>query len=81
VPNRRIVYSYEMYADAARISVSLATIEFVTSADGTTLTWTEHGVYLDGIDGSQAPIRRIGGTTKLLDGLTRYLAEQPATLL
>jgi uncharacterized protein YndB with AHSA1/START domain len=78
VPNRRIIYSYEMYADDARISVSLATIEFAPSADGTTLTWTEHGTYLDGIDGSQAPIRRVGGTTKLLDALARYLAEDTA---
>ena len=75
VPNRRIVYSYEMYADDARISVSLATIELAPSADGTTLTWTEQGAFLDGIDGSQAPARRIGGTTTLLESLARYLAE------
>jgi uncharacterized protein YndB with AHSA1/START domain len=81
VPNRRIIYGYEMYADDARISVSLATIEFAASAGGTTVTWTEQGTYLDGIDGSQAPTRRIGGTTRLLDGLNRFLAEQPATEL
>jgi uncharacterized protein YndB with AHSA1/START domain len=80
VADRRIVYSYEMYADGARISVSLATIEFAPSADGTTLTWTEQGVFLDGIDGPQAPTRRIGGTTKLLAGVARYLAERPTTL-
>ncbi|HYB18427.1 MAG TPA: SRPBCC domain-containing protein [Streptosporangiaceae bacterium] len=34
VPDRRIVYSYEMYAGAARISVSVATIEFAKSGDG-----------------------------------------------
>jgi uncharacterized protein YndB with AHSA1/START domain len=79
VPNRRIVYSYEMSADGARISVSLATIEFATSAAGTTLTWTEQGTYLDGIDGSEAPTRRVGGTTTLLDGLTRYLADHERT--
>jgi uncharacterized protein YndB with AHSA1/START domain len=74
VPNRRIVYSYEMYADGARISVSLATIEFETIAEGTTLTWTEQGAYLDGIDGSQAATRRLRGTTRLLDRLAQYLA-------
>ena len=75
VPDQRIVYSYEMYADDARISVSVATIEFAKSGDGTVLTWTEQGAYLDGIDGAQAPTLREGGTTEMLDGLTRYLAE------
>ncbi|MGO9962370.1 MAG: SRPBCC domain-containing protein [Acidimicrobiales bacterium] len=78
VPDRRVVYSYEMYADDARISVSVATIEFAKSGDGTALTWTEQGAYLDGIDGSQAPALRKEGTTEMLDGLTRYLSNQPA---
>jgi hypothetical protein len=68
-----------MYADGTRISVSVATIEFVNSGDGTTLTWTEQGAYLDGIDGPQAPALRKGGTTEMLDGLTRYLMAQPAS--
>jgi uncharacterized protein YndB with AHSA1/START domain len=79
VPDQRIVYSYEMYADGARISVSVATIEFAKSGDGTALTWTEQGAYLDGIDGPQAPALRKGGTTEMLDGLTRHLASQPAS--
>jgi uncharacterized protein YndB with AHSA1/START domain len=79
VPDQRIVYSYEMYADGVRISVSVATIEFAKSGDGTALTWTELGAYLDGIDGPQAPSLRKGGTTEMLDGLTRYLADQPAS--
>jgi uncharacterized protein YndB with AHSA1/START domain len=78
VPDQRIVYSYEMYADDVRISVSLATIEFVKSADGTELTWTEQGTYLDGIDGTEAPELRRGGTAEMLDGLTSYL-ERRAT--
>jgi uncharacterized protein YndB with AHSA1/START domain len=76
VPDQRIVYSYEMYADDVRISVSLATIEFVKSADGTELTWTEQGTYLDGIDGTEAPELRRGGTAEMLDGLTSYLERQ-----
>ena len=79
VPDRRIVYSYEMYADDARISVSVATIEFAESADGTALTWTEQGAYRDGIDGPQAPALREEGTTEMLDGLTLYLSKQPAS--
>ena len=74
-PDQRIVYSYEMYADGARISVSVATIEFAKSGDGTALTWTEQGAYLDGIDGPQAPALRKEGTAEMLDGLTRYLTK------
>jgi uncharacterized protein YndB with AHSA1/START domain len=73
VPEQRIVYSYEMYANHARISVSVATIEFAKSGDGTALTWTEQGAYLDGIDGAQAPALRKEGTAEMLDGLARYL--------
>ena len=73
VPDQRIIYSYEMYADDARISVSVATIEFAKVAEGTRLTLTEQGVYLDGIDGEQAPSLRRGGTEGMLDNLTGYL--------
>jgi len=73
VPDQRIVYSYEMYANDVRISVSVTTLEFGKSGDGTTLTWTEQGAYLDGIDGPQAPRFREEGTAEMLDGLTRYL--------
>jgi uncharacterized protein YndB with AHSA1/START domain len=79
VPDQRIVYSYEMYADGARISVSVATIEFAKIGEGTALTWTEQGVYLDGIDGPQAPASREQGTAEMLDGLTRYLTTPLAT--
>ncbi|MDR2983356.1 MAG: SRPBCC family protein [Nocardiopsaceae bacterium] len=79
VPDQRIVYTYEMYVDGARISVSVATIEFAKSGEGTTLTWTEQGAYLDGIDGQQAPALRRGGTAEMLDGLTRYLAASSAS--
>ena len=74
VPGQRLVYSYEMYADGARLSVSVATIEFVGTDDGTVLTWTEQGAYLDGIDGQDASRLREGGTSEMLDGLAKYLA-------
>lgn len=77
VPDQRIVYSYEMYADGARISVSVATIEFAKRGEGTALTWTEQGAYLDGIDGAQAPELRREGTAEMLDGLTTYLTRPP----
>ena len=74
VPDQRIIYSYEMYANDARISVSVATIAFAATAEGTTLTWTEQGAYLDGFDGDEAPRLRQGGTAEMLDGLAKYLA-------
>jgi uncharacterized protein YndB with AHSA1/START domain len=69
VPDQRIIYSYEFYADDARISVSVATIEFVMNGDGTALTWTEQGAFLDGFDGNEAPGLRREGTAILLDHL------------
>ncbi len=74
VPEQRIIYSYEMFADGARISVSVATIEFTKAGDGTALTWTEQGTYLDGFDGAEASDLRRGGTAEMLDGLAKYLA-------
>jgi uncharacterized protein YndB with AHSA1/START domain len=79
VPDQRIVYSYEMHVDGARISVSVATIEFAKSGDGTALAWTEQGAYLDGIDGPQASALRKEGTAGMLDGLTQYLQSPPAS--
>jgi uncharacterized protein YndB with AHSA1/START domain len=76
VPDQRIIYSYEMYADDVRISVSVTTIEFIKSGDGTTLTYTEQGAFLDGIDGPQASSLRQEGTTEMLDNLTGYLRSQ-----
>ncbi len=74
VPGQRIIYSYEMYANDARISVSVASIEFGATPEGTALTWTEQGAYLDGFDGPEAPRLREGGTAGMLDGLAKYLA-------
>jgi uncharacterized protein YndB with AHSA1/START domain len=74
VPDQRLVYSYEMFAGGARISVSVTTIELVKTGDGTTLTWTEQGAYLDGFDGDDAAQLRKGGTSEMLDGLAKYLA-------
>jgi uncharacterized protein YndB with AHSA1/START domain len=50
VPDARIVYTYEMYRDGERISVSVATIELAAAGEGTKLTMTEQGVFLDGHD-------------------------------
>jgi uncharacterized protein YndB with AHSA1/START domain len=47
VPERRIIYCYDMRLDAVHISVSLATVELKPEGAGTRLTMTEQGVFLD----------------------------------
>jgi uncharacterized protein YndB with AHSA1/START domain len=79
VPDQRIVFGYEMYADGVRFSVSVTTIEFAKTDEGTALTYTEQGAYLDGIDGPEAPALRKWGTNEMLNGLTGYLQAQTAS--
>jgi uncharacterized protein YndB with AHSA1/START domain len=66
VPNRRLVYCYEMHLDARKISVSLATIELAPAGAGTRLKLTEQGAFLDGYDDAGS---REHGTGMLLDRL------------
>ena len=66
VRNERIVYDYVMECDEALISVSVTTVEFAASGSGTTLSFTEQGVFLDGGD---TPAIREKGTGELLDAL------------
>ena len=67
VPDRRIVYSYEMHLNEAKISVSLATMEIEPAGPGrTTLKVTEQGAFLDGYDDAGSRER---GTAFLLDKL------------
>lgn len=73
VPGHRIVYSYEMYEGEERISVSLTTVEIVPGPDGTTLTYTEQGAFLDGFD---KPKAREEGVAFMLDNLGTYLASR-----
>jgi uncharacterized protein YndB with AHSA1/START domain len=70
VPPRRIVYTYEMFLDDSRISVSLATVEFAPEQDGTHLVFTEQGAFLDG---HEMAARRDSGMGGLLDALGREL--------
>ena len=70
VPDERIVYTYEMSMNGARISVSVATIELRAAGGGTDLALTEQGVYLDGLDN---PGQRRQGTEELLDALAKAL--------
>jgi uncharacterized protein YndB with AHSA1/START domain len=74
IPSERIIWSYDMDLNGAHISVSLATVELRADTDGTVLTYTEYGVYLDGGDTAQV---REGGTRELLEALGRFL-DNPA---
>jgi uncharacterized protein YndB with AHSA1/START domain len=66
VPNERIVYTYDMHIGSARISVSLATVEFKPQGSGCRLVLTEQGVFLDGYDDAGS---REEGTAWLLGKL------------
>jgi len=70
VPERRIVYTYEMSADDDRISVSVATVQFQAEGATTRLILTEQGVFLDGHD---TPAQRAEGTGAQLDSLGTLL--------
>src|SRR6185369_1975670 len=72
VPNERIVTTYDMHLDKARISVSLATVEFKVAGAGTRLVLTEQGAFLDGFD---KPELREEGTKGLLDQLGTAFAK------
>jgi uncharacterized protein YndB with AHSA1/START domain len=66
VADRRIVYTYEMFADQSRISVSVATVVFSGDESRTQLVLTEQGVFLDGLD---TVAQREEGTRSLLESL------------
>jgi uncharacterized protein YndB with AHSA1/START domain len=71
VRDERIVYTYEMYRDEERISVSVATVEFEAVGEGTRLTLTEQGVFLDGHD---TVAQREHGTRELIEGLAKAVS-------
>jgi uncharacterized protein YndB with AHSA1/START domain len=73
VPDERIVYAYDMHVGDRRISVSLGTVELEPEGDGTRLTYTEQGAYLDGLD---TPEQRQSGTGGLFDALAEELARE-----
>jgi uncharacterized protein YndB with AHSA1/START domain len=70
VDGERIVYTYEMTMNGRRISVSVATLEFLPDGNGTHFVITEQGAYLDGLD---TCAQRAEGTDELLNALGTYL--------
>ena len=75
VENNRIIYTYYMTMGGQRISVSVAAIELFADGEGTRMSVTEHGCFLDGLDNMA---QRKRGTEMLLDALGAELARQAA---
>ncbi len=73
VDDHRIVYAYEMHLGETRISASLATVQIFADGDGTRLTYTEQGAFLDGHD---TVADRHHGMGAVLDALGTALGEQ-----
>lgn len=71
--NTRITYSYDMFVADKRISVSLATIEFLPSSKGTLLKITEQLVHFDGYP---TPEDREVGTRHLVEMAAQYIESQ-----
>ena len=70
VPDRRLVYAYEMHLDARKISVSLACVEIEPHPAGVKLKVSEQAVFLDGYEDNDARER---GTNMLMDKLVASL--------
>jgi uncharacterized protein YndB with AHSA1/START domain len=66
VPDRRIAFAQAMTIAEKCVSVSLATVEFLPSEDGTDLVFTHQGAFFEGSGGPQM---REEGWRKLLSRL------------
>ncbi|MGH7009693.1 MAG: SRPBCC family protein [Caulobacteraceae bacterium] len=71
VEGERLIYSYEMFLDEKKISVSLASMELASAGAKTLLKVTEQGAFLDGYDDAGSRER---GTGLLLDALGASLS-------
>jgi len=72
-PDAQIVYSYEMFRDEVRLSVSVTTIELeaVDGDDATRVLFTEQGAYFG--DGEAANASREEGTIGMFEQLEATL--------
>jgi uncharacterized protein YndB with AHSA1/START domain len=70
VPERRLVYAYDMFLNGKKLSVSLATIQIVPEDKKTRMIVTEQGAFLDGYDDAGSRER---GTIELMDRLVESL--------
>ncbi|MET3848314.1 MULTISPECIES: SRPBCC family protein [unclassified Paenibacillus] len=70
--NERIVYTYTLDQGDSRMSISVVSVQFQASGQGTRLIYTEHGAFLDGLDTASM---REHGTKIMLDKLGEVVAE------
>ncbi|MBN1204871.1 MAG: SRPBCC family protein [Myxococcaceae bacterium] len=75
IPNQLLVYAYDMYVNDQKLSVSLASVEFLPEGAGTHLRVTEQGVFF--LSKDDAPGRE-QGTVWLLDKLAAALSNPHA---
>lgn len=76
IPEQRIIYTYEMYSDKRRVSVSLATLEFDALGAGTRLRYREQALILDSDEDAGKREKR---TSVLFDQMEASLRVKPAT--
>jgi uncharacterized protein YndB with AHSA1/START domain len=71
VDRQRMVFTYDMWIDGEHLSTSVTTIAVEPDGDATRLTYTEQGVFFDGLDAESS---REEGTRGILDTLGEYLS-------
>ena len=74
VPAERLVYVYDMYVNGAHHSLSLATVEFHSTREGTRLLFNEQVAFLDGTTADKGVPSRKTGTAAHLDRIARLFA-------
>ena len=74
VPGQRIVHTSTLSVGETVSSVSLTTVEFTPTDDGTRLVLTVQAAFLDGLE---QPTWREQGTASWLGGLGAQLKDQP----
>ena len=79
VPNKRVVYTYEMTVNGRKISASLATLEFFAEGTKTRFVLTEQGAFFADPDMQKyAPegqaASRLHGTKLLMDKIAQLFA-------
>ncbi len=76
VENKRFVFTYDLWVDDAKLSVSMMTVELEAAGSGTHMVFTEHDAFLDGLE----PVgMREEGTRGLIEALAASLEQQPAS--
>lgn len=78
VPDRQIVFVYDMHLNGKHHSLSLATIEIESlEKNQSRLVFTEQVAFLDGTEGRKGTKDREDGTAELLKLLANFLEKGP----